>query len=276
MIETILHFLPVVASLLTLGALAGLLAGMLGIGGGIVLVPGIYYTMHALGYGGEAIMHVAVGTSLAIVVPTGYVSMRSHLKREAVRFDIVKTLGLAILAGSIAGTLVARLLTGDGLQLLFGIVVFALSIFMVMQPDAPKSMREMPRRLWQSVAGLIFGTLSTLLGIGGATMTVPYMTFHHVPIHKAVGTAAFLGLFIALPGMLGFVAAGLGAEGRPPFSVGYVNVLTWLSIVPASVLMAPVGAHLAHQMPVKRLKRFFSFFIMIVSVKMLWDALNGG
>lgn len=251
-----------------LGGLAGFLAGLLGVGGGIVLVPGIYYFLDIAGFESEHLMHVAVGTSLAVIVPTGLSSARAHWKKHAVDLGLVRQIGTGIIMGVLAGTLAANDLSGDRLKVIFAGALIFLSLMMLSNPARFTLVKHMPRQPVPALAGFLIGGLSTLIGIGGATMSVPFMGLCKVPFHRAVGTAAALGLVISIPAALGFILIGLGEEGRPPLSLGFVNIPAWLLIVPASVTTAPLGARLAHFVSVDFLRRIFAVFMILVAFKM--------
>lgn len=262
------------AFLLALGGVAGFLAGLLGIGGGVVLVPGLYFGLKYMGFESGALMHVAVGTSLAVIIPTGLSSARAHWKRGAVRLDLVRQIGPGILLGVAAGTVIAGYTPEAGMTLLFAFALSALAVVMVVNPARFSPFADMPRRLWMGVSGVVIGVFSSLMGIGGATISVPWMALCRVPMHTAVGTASALGLVIAIPAALGFILIGWSVPGLPPFSLGYINFLAWPLIIPASVLAAPWGVRLAHSVSVERLRIFFAFFLVVIALRMLWGALS--
>lgn len=264
-----------IPALAALGVLAGFLAGLLGIGGGIVLVPGLYYIFTTLGFDPAFMMHMAVGTSLAVIVPTGLSSARAHWRREAVDLSLVLRLGAGVVIGVALGTLAADQLSGVLLKAVFAFAIMGLAGVMVSNPARYTIWDAVPGQPWAGLAGIFIGGLSTLLGIGGATISVPYMSMHKVPIRRAVGTAAALGLVVAVPGMLGFMLIGLDAGGLPPFSLGYINGLAWAVIVPFSVLAAPLGAKVAHALPVEYLRRVFAVFMILVAARMLMDVFGG-
>lgn len=261
--------------LLSLGGVAGFLAGLLGIGGGLVLVPGLYFGLQALGFQSAALMHVAVGTSLAVIIPTGLSSARAHWKRGAVRLDLVRKLGLGVLLGVACGTLIASQIDEQGMTLLFAFALAVLSLVMIFDPARFSPLHDVPPQPWMALSGAVIGIFSSLMGIGGATISVPWMSMCRVPIHTAVGTASALGLVIAVPAALGFIVIGWGQVDLPPFSLGYINFLAWPLIIPASVLAAPWGAKLAHSVSVARLRKFFAAFLMVVAAKMLWSVWHG-
>ncbi len=265
-------FFLLVSSFTLLGCFAGFLAGLLGVGGGIILVPGLYMIFEALseklGFSTENLMHVCVGTSLAIILPTGWSSARAHKKRGAVDQELVKKLGVGIVIGVVSATAVASDLSSDALKMIFATAMLFLAGIMMADHQKYKLGDTLPPQPYTGLAGYVIGVLSALIGIGGATLSVPYMSLYGVPIHRAVGSASALGLVISIPAALGYVYIGLGKEGLPPFSLGYVNFLAWLCVIPASMLMAPVGAKTAHSVSVKRLKIIFAIFIVIVALNM--------
>ncbi|MFA5592626.1 MAG: sulfite exporter TauE/SafE family protein [Anaerovoracaceae bacterium] len=267
-------FLAYIPFLIALGLAAGFLAGLLGIGGGIILVPGLYFLFKALGYDTALLMHMAIGTSLAVIIPTGISSMLAHNRKGAVLWDVVRAIGPGIVAGVIAGTIIAKLLSAAGL-----ILVFAVSLIVfagLMQIPPPVSTEEKKPRIPPvrgMAGGLGVGILSTLMGIGGATLNVPFMTLHGIRIHNAVASSSALGPFIALPGALGFIVIGWNISGLPPFSLGYVNMAALLFIAPVSMMMAPFGAKAAHRLSVTSLRRVFALFLCVVAVKMIYEAL---
>jgi uncharacterized membrane protein YfcA len=262
-----------IVALAALGCVAGILAGLLGIGGGIVLVPGLLYIFQAMGMDSESLIHVCVGTSLALIIPNGLMSARSHWKKDAVDMSLVKLIGVGVLIGVAIGTVIADNLAGPTLQVVFACAVVVLAILMVADPSRFKLFSSMPKNPWPSVAGVGIGSLSSLIGIGGGTLSVPFMTLCTVPIHRAIGTASALGVVIAVPGTLGFILIGLEEAGRPPLSLGYVNTLAWLLILPTSLLSVKLGVWMAHKAPVKMMKRIFAVFLVIVAAKMWMDIL---
>lgn len=261
--------------MVVLGGLGGFMAGLLGVGGGVILVPGIYFIFTWLGFEAGELMHVAVGTSLAIIILTGWSSARAHYKKGAVRFDLVKKIGIGIVIGVGIGTLIADRISGDGLKMVFAVALFAVAAMMQINPEKFRLRDDVPAQPWPAFAGGLIGILSTLMGIGGATMNVPYMTLNGIPIRTAVGTASALGPIIAIPGSLGFILIGLNAPDLPPFSLGYISLPALAIITPISVLAAPWGAHVAHKVSVGALRRIFSIFIVIVAAKMFYGAIYG-
>jgi len=274
-----IEILPLIISLVCLGAFAGFLAGLLGVGGGIVLVPGLYYIFTYLqpNYGFDAahIMHICVGTSLAIIVPTGLSSARSHHKKSSVDFDLIRFIGGGIIVGVVCGTWVASFLDAKSMKIIFASTILALAGMMVLGNTRFKVNAGQATPFKNVIAGYFIGGLSTLIGIGGATLNVPYMSMHNVPMHRAVGSASAMGVIIAVPASIGFILIGLGLDNLPPFSIGYVSALAWLSITPISVMVAPIGAHVAHKISVKKLKVIFAVFMVLVALNMWQKILIG-
>lgn len=262
--------------LLALGAFSGFLAGLLGIGGGIVLVPGLYFVFSTLGFSPAIIMHMAVGTSLAIIIPTGISSGLAHYRRGAVRMEAVRRIGPGIVIGVGAGTMIANSLSGHALTLIFAVALIFLAALMQVKPRERIDGAHGIGPINGTVGGFVVGALSSLMGIGGATLNVPFMTLNGLTIHQAVASASALGPVIALPGAIGFILIGLDAPALPPFTLGYVHLAALVIVAPLSVLTAPLGARAAHAVSVKALRRIFSAFIVIVAIKMFWDAWHGG
>lgn len=274
--EVFLSHAPVLLPLLiALGLVAGFMAGLLGVGGGIILVPGLYFLFKTLGYAPDHLMHLAVGTSLAIIIPTGISSAFAHYKRGAVRMDLVRHIGPGIVIGVMAGTVIAGIISGTELKMIFAGALF---FFAALMQIPPKPQEGGPKEMGYgrgSAGGFVVGVLSSLMGIGGATLNVPFMTLHGVPIHNAVASSSALGPIIALPGTIGFIIIGWNAQDLPPLSWGYVNLLALAVIAPLSAFAAPYGARAAHAVSVVILRRIFSIFIIIVAIKMLWEAMHG-
>lgn len=254
-------------------AFAGILAGLLGVGGGIVIVPVLFWVFTFIQFDPALAMPLAVATSLATIIATAISSARAHHKRGAVDMVLVRRWGPWMAAGALLGGTVAGLVNGTALLLVFGIVGLAVSInlalpkTLVLANDLPQGKAAQP-----ALAGLI-GTVSAMMGIGGGTLGVPILTACSVPVHRAVGTAAAFGLIIAVPAVVALIIAGLGVEGRPPLSLGYVNLAAAALILPISTTLAPRGAQLAHALDAKWVKRAFAVFLAITSVRMLWTVL---
>tara|TARA_B100001989_G_C24550037_1_gene473778 strand:- start:2813 stop:3655 length:843 start_codon:yes stop_codon:yes gene_type:complete len=264
--------LGLVIGLVSLGAVAGFLSGLLGVGGGIVLVPGLFFVFQLLGFTGDHIMHMAVGTSLSIIIPTGFMSARAHYRKGVFQKDLFSHLGRGIVPGVILGTIFADYISGNSLRILFASIMMALSFVMFVDLSKRAFLSSISRQPWFGLYGFISGCISTLIGIGGATLNVPFMVLCNVPVHRAVGTAAALGLIISIPAMIGFVIIGLNETNLPPFSLGYVNYLAFLVIIPMSMLFAPLGASAAHRVSIKNLRKIFGIFMILVALKM-WGSI---
>ena len=260
--------LPMVAFLLAVGAFAGVLAGLLGVGGGIVLVPAFYYVFSALGHGGPNLMQVCVATSLATIVVTSLRSVRAHMQKGAVDMGILRGWGPGIVIGSLLGSLVATQLRTEWLTAIFAILALIVAIYMAVSRPHWRLAQEMPRGWRQYIYSPAVGFLSVLMGIGGGSFGVPLMTLHGVPIHRAVATAAGFGMLIAVPAVILFLVLPAGGV-TPPLTLGLVNVPAFLVIIAMTLLTAPLGARLAHRMDPAPLKRVFAVFLFLVALNML-------
>lgn len=265
--------MTLIGTLLIVGCVAGLLAGLLGVGGGIVVVPGMFYALGAIGVDADIRMHLAVGTSLATIIPTAMSSIRAHHKRGSVDVELLKSWIPAVVAGVALGTWAASLLEGEALTFVFAAFAVCVAVYMGLAPETKAIAKEMPANPVRGLYGLLIGSVSAMMGIGGATLSVPIMSLYSIPIHRAVGTASAIGLVIALPGAVGFILTGWGAAGLPPFSLGYVSLAGFLVIIPATVLVAPLGAKLAHALPRQLLRRVFAGFLAIAVSRMVYEML---
>lgn len=253
---------------LVTGAIAGTLAGLLGVGGGIVIVPALAWSFTRSGLAPEHTMHLAVGTSLMTIVVTSLASARAHHQRGAVLWDVVGKLTPGILVGALLGAMVADELPSRTLQTLFALFLLTVSLQMSLNRK-PAPRRELPGRLGTGVAGAIIGLLSALTGIGGGSLTVPFLGWCNIHLRNAVATSSACGLPIAVAGAAGFLVAGLDEVNLPRWSSGYLYWPAFAGIVLTSGLFAPLGAHLAHTLPVTMLKRMFGGFLFVVGLKML-------
>ncbi len=254
--------------LLGMGALAGTLAGLLGIGGGIIIVPVLALVFAHQGVDSEVLMHVAIGTSLATIVITSLSSIRAHQRRGAIQWPVFVAITPGIVVGGLLGSAIAELLRGETLRLIFSVFMLLVAAQMALG-NAAKPHRHLPARRGLLLAGGLIGTVSALMGVGGGSMSVPFLTWCNMPVRQAVATSAAIGLPIAVAGSLGFVVSGWGAAQRPDWSLGYINFPAFLGIVVASTLFAPLGARLAHRIPEKVLKRVFAAFLAILGTRLL-------
>ena len=262
------QLLPLAALLLATGLVAGLAAGLLGVGGGIVIVPVLYHVFTEQGIDPEVRMHLAVGTSLATIVVTAWRSVSSHRRHGAVDEALLRSFVAPVLVGVVLGSLAAPIASGAVLTAIFATVALAVALHMAFGRESWRLAGEVPGGAKRGALGAGIGFFSLLMGLGGGTLGVPTLTLFGVLMHRAVGTAAGLGLVIAIPGALSFAAFGWGAPNRPPFSVGYINVLGFALIVPATLLAAPWGARLAHAAPRAVLRRVFAAFLALTSARM--------
>jgi uncharacterized membrane protein YfcA len=260
--------------LLALGIATGFLAGLLGIGGGMVMVPFITFILGARGISPDLAVKAAIATSMATIIFTSIASVRAHHKRGAVRWDIVKRLAPGIVIGSLAGSLgVFALLKGSWLALFFAAFV-GFSATQMFLDRKPAATRQMPGTGGQLAAGGFIGFLSGLVGAGGGFISVPFMTWCNVAIHSAVATSAALGFPIALSNVVGYVLSGQNVGGLPVGSVGYIWVPGLVVIALASVFTAPLGAKAAHALPVKQLKKVFASLLYLLAAYMAWKGLT--
>lgn len=256
-----------------LGLATGFLAGLLGIGGGMLLVPFLTYILGAQQVAPDLAVKVAIATSMATIMFTSVSSVRAHHKRGAVQWGIVKRLAPGIVLGGFLASLgVFALLKGAYLAIFFGLFV-SFSATQMFLDKKPAPARQMPRGAGQLAAGSVIGFLSGLVGAGGGFVSVPFMTWCNVPIHQAVATSAALGFPIALANVVGYVAAGQGVQGLPSMSLGYVWLPALVVIASCSVLTAPLGAKAAHSLPVKQLKRVFATLLFGLAAYMFWKGL---
>jgi uncharacterized protein len=269
------ELLPLAGLLVAIGALAGVIAGLLGVGGGIVLVPAFLYTFTALGYDGPRIMQVCLATSLATIVFTSIRSLRGHMAKGAADLDILRGWAPGIAIGAVAGVLVAGSMHTWALMIVFGVLGTVVGLYLAFGHDEWRLGSQMPTGLGRAITSPVIGFLSVLMGIGGGSFGVPLMRLYGVPIHRAVGTASGFGLVIATPSVIGFMLQGWGSPDRPPFTVGLVNVPAFLIVIFVTMITTTWGVRLAHAMNPKPLKRVFAAFIILVALNMLRKALTG-
>ena len=255
------------------GLVAGLLAGIFGIGGGGVIVPVMYQALGILGFSPAVTMHVALGSALAIIVPTSIRSFRAHLARGAVDMAIIRSWLIPVPVGVALASFVAAYVSGAGLRAIFAGIAFIVALRLIFNRESWRLGTEVPHGPVRAFAGAAIGFLSTLMGIGGGVLSNTFMTVYGRPIHQAVATAAGVGILIAIPGTLGYVAAGWGAEGLPPFSVGYVNLLGVAIVMPLSLLMAPLGVRIAHALSKRQLEVGFGIFLLLMSARFAYSLL---
>lgn len=260
--------LGLAAALLATGLVAGVLAGLLGVGGGIVIVPVLYHLFTLLGIDESVRMHVAVGTSLATIVPTSILSSRAHRRKGSLDPLLVRRLLPSVVVGVALGAVASGFLKGSVLTAMFATVALMVALNMALKRDSFALGDGLPGPAGTALLGSGIGGVSTLMGIGGGTLSVPILNALRVPMHTAVGTGALLGTVISVPGALAFVVSGLDVPLRPPLSVGYVNLLGFALIVPATLLTTGWGATLAHRIDARRLAQVFAGFLALTSARM--------
>jgi uncharacterized protein len=265
--------LPLAAVYLGIGTAAGLLAGLLGVGGGLIIVPLLLLTFTRQALPASSLMHVALGTSMASIVFTSISSLRAHDRRGAVDWLIVRRITPGIMAGTFLGTWVAARLSTVFLKWFFVVFLYLVAVQMLLDRK-PRPTRQIPGIGGTSAVGGAIGGISSLVGIGGGSLSVPFMVWCNVPVHRAIGTSAAIGLPIALAGSAGYIVNGLGAPDLPPLALGYVSLPALAGIVLASVATAPLGARLAHSLPVAKLKRVFALLLLAMGTRLLVSLLS--
>tara|TARA_B100000902_G_scaffold262214_1_gene248437 strand:+ start:965 stop:1750 length:786 start_codon:yes stop_codon:yes gene_type:complete len=249
----------------------GFVAGLFGIGGGLITVPFLYYIFNSIGIDAQYIMHLAVGTSFAIIIPTSTASVMTHHKFKAVDFDIVRSYGVYVVLGVIIGTILASSLKTKSLVLFFSIVVFFLSIYLILLKEKEKNVIIKIRLQQKIILGLIVGFISAPMGIGGAIMNVPLLKFFGYSINKAIGSAAAIGFLIALFGALGFFISGSYLKTNLPLSIGFINIPAFLTFIPITTFMARIGARTVHKIDKNKITKIFGIFLLLISIKFLLE-----
>lgn len=256
--------------LLVAGAAVGVIAGLLGIGGGALIVPVLAFLFERRGVTSDVLMQCAIGTSLATIVFTSMASMRAHHRRGGIRWPVFRQLAPGIVAGTLAGAVIADALSGAALKLLFGIFLIIVAIEMA-RGATTDARRALPGRVGMTAAGGVIGVLSALFGIGGGAISVPFMTWCSVRPREAVATAAACGFPIAVAGTLGYIISGMNETGLPPMSIGYVVLPAFGAITLGSVLFAPLGVSLAHRISERWLRRIFALLLVALGLRMMWS-----
>ncbi|HUW50643.1 MAG TPA: sulfite exporter TauE/SafE family protein [Sulfuricella sp.] len=254
---------------LATGVFAGFLAGLLGVGGGLLIVPVLAFIFAAQHFPEAQIMHLALGTSLASIMFTSVSSLRAHHRHGAVEWRVVRGVVPGIVSGTLAGTVLAAQLSTFFLKVFFVVFLYYVATQMIMNIK-PKPSRELPGAVGMFAAGGVIGAVSSLVGIGGGTLSVPFMTWCNLKLHRSIGTSAAIGFPIALAGAVGYIVNGwMVDEALPAHSLGFVYLPALAGLVVASVLTAPFGAKLAHRLPVARLKKFFALLLYVLGTRML-------
>ncbi|WP_105434754.1 sulfite exporter TauE/SafE family protein [Neorhizobium tomejilense] len=258
---------PFILALLAGGAVAGILAGMFGIGGGAILVPIFFHVFGLLGVPEDVRMQLALGTSLAIIVPTSIRSYMAHRLRGAVDTDLLKGWIVAVPLGTLVATVIAAKATSAELQLIFAVIALVLAFRMIFNRASWKLGDDLPGNPVKFLVGTGIGILSGLMGIGGGILNNTFMTLYGRSIHQGVATSSGVGVLISLPGLAGYVWGGWGKPGLPPFSTGYINWLAVALLIPVTLYMAPIGVRLAHVMSKRQLEIGFGIFLIVISAQ---------
>ncbi len=257
------------------GAFAGTCAGLFGVGGGMIIVPALIWIFSAYGFEPNIIAHLSVGTSLATIIVTSISSLTAHNKRAGVNWQVWKNMAGGLVIGSLCGAYVAEHINGQILQTMIGVCALLVALKMLFFPNKEHLDKPLPPTGIQFTAGSSIGLASAIFGIGGGSLTVPFLSYSGLPMKQAVGTSSACGLPIALAGALGFAWFGQGVENLPKGTFGFVHIEGFLCIAIASFIMAKVGAKLAHVLPAQTLKRAFGVLLMFAGAKMLWGGLMG-
>ena len=266
--------LQMLALLLLTGAVAGVLAGLLGVGGGVVLVPAFFYVFGALGFDGPQLMQMCLATSLATIIVTSMRSVFSHNKKGAVDWEILRAWAPGIVIGAVLGVLTAASLRSGTLQFVFGILALIVGLYMAFGKASWRLDEVMPSGAKRMVYSPLLGFMSVLMGIGGGSFGVPFMSLHGVAIHRAVATAAGFGVVIAVPAVIGFAFVPIEPAARPPYTIGAINLVAFFVVIAMTLLTAPWGVKLAHAMDAKPLKKAFGVFLTLVALNMLRKAMG--
>ena len=270
----IFELLSLAAMIVAAGAVAGFLAGVFGIGGGAILVPVFYQTFGFAGIDDSVRMHLAVGTSLAIIVPTSLRSFMAHKKKGAVDMDILRGWVLAVPLGVMLASLVIAMISSEGLRLVFAVIAVLVALRLIFNRDSWRIGSDLPGNPLRFAAGSLIGFLSTLMGIGGGVLNNTFMTVFGRPIHQAVATSSGVGVLISIPGMIGAIAAGWGDPLLPVASTGYVNWIGVALVIPVTLIVAPYGAALAHAMSKRTLELAFGVFLLLVAARFFWSVIG--
>ena len=267
--NTIINLLTVLAFA---AAVAGFMAGLLGVGGGIIMVPALYYAFSVLEFDILTRMHLSVGTSLAIIIPTSIISTKTHMEHKAVNFEMVKTFGLLIVLGVFAGTFLAVNLKTPALVLFFAFFSFCVGLFFIFFRDKLMENPKEISKLIKNISGLLIGFISVPLGIGGGSLMVPFLRTFGYDIRTSIGTAAAVGFLIALTGTTTMIIGGnIINNVNTPYSLGYINLLGFIVFVPITMVMARVGAKVVYKINKKLLSRIFGFFLLLVSARSFFE-----
>lgn len=269
-----MEIVGIALAMLLAGSIAGTLAGLLGVGGGIVLVPMLEVAFTALGVDESVRIHMAVATSLATIIPTSISSARAHHMRRAIDFDVIRFWSPFIFGGAIAGVVISSFISGQALAGVFALVGLAAAIKMIFRSADRPVTANVTRGIAGASLPVAIGAVSTLMGIGGGLISVPALSLMSKPVHVAIGTSALIGLFIAVPSAIGYAISGWGNAMLPIGSIGYVNLVGFAVIVPMTILFAPIGAKIAHSISQQHLSGIFGLFLFLAVIRMGFRAIG--
>ena len=277
MFETISNsdLITLVTVLAISATVSGFMAGLLGVGGGIIMVPALYFAFETLNFDPSTIMHLSLGTSLAIIIPTSIMSTKTHMQYDAVDFKLIKSFGLFVAGGVLLGTVFASNLETPRLVLIFSVFAFCVGLFFIFfREKLGETPRDIPLKI-KSFIGTCIGFISVPLGIGGGSISVPFMRLFGYSIRNAIGTSAALGFVISVVGAITMSFSGsLFDDVNSPLSIGYVNIPGFLVFVPVTMIMAPIGARLVHKIEKKLLSRIFGCFLIVIAIRSFVEYLS--
>jgi len=242
----------------------GFFAGLFGIGGGLITVPFLFFVFETLNIDKQYIMHLSVGTSFAIIIPTSFVSVLTHNKHKAVDFNIIKSYGIFVITGVISGTILVANLETKSLVLFFSIIVYLLGFYLIFLKEKSEVIKINFSLMQRIVLGFISGLISAPMGIGGAVMNVPILKYFGYPIKRAIGSAAAIGFIIAFFGAIGFLISGFFLQAKIPLSIGFINIPAFLIFIPITMFMARIGANMIHKIDKKNVTKLFGLFLFVV------------
>ena len=252
----------------------GFFAGLFGIGGGLITVPFLFFIFEALNIDEQYIMHLSVGTSFAIIIPTSFISVLTHNKHKAVDFNIIKSYGLFVITGVISGTVLAANLETKSLVLFFSIIVYLLGFYLLFLKEKSEISKINFSLMQRIVFGFISGFISAPMGIGGAVMNVPILKYFGYSIKRAIGSAAAIGFIIAFFGAIGFLISGFFLNAEIPLSMGFINIPAFLIFIPITMFMARIGANTVHKIKKNKVTKLFGTFLFIVGSVFLYRYLQ--
>jgi len=252
----------------------GFVAGLFGIGGGLITVPFLYFIFESLEINPDYLMHLAVGTSFAIIIPTSTVSVLTHHKFKAVDFDVVKSYGIFVVLGVVFGTIFAASLKTKSLVLFFSIIILLLGVYLLTLKEKEKNFTIKIKLHLKVILGFVVGFISAPMGIGGAVMNVPILKFFGYSITKAIGSAAAIGFLISVFGTIGFLISGNYLNTNLPYSIGFLNIPAFLIFIPITTFMARIGARTVHKIDKNKISRLLGVFLLIIAIKFFYEYLK--